>query len=115
MNKPLLQWVFMIAVLINYSFIHSSAPISFYFHILTIHLHSFALRMKLNYNGQQICIALASSQPPKCISSFFHVILLLKNSALSLMTVHCDTLRFFLMFMTQYYFCVIPSHLKLLA
>ena len=57
-NKPLLQWVFMIAVLINYSFIHVMFS-SFHFHILFIHLHSSVLRKQLNKNGQQIFIVFA--------------------------------------------------------
>ena len=57
-NKPLLQWVFMIAVLINYSFIHVMFS-SFHFHVLFIHLHSSVLRKQLDENGQQIPIVLA--------------------------------------------------------
>lgn len=82
-NKPLLQWVFMIAVLINYPFIHVMFS-SFHFHVLFIHLHS-PVRKQLDENGQQIFIILAPNH-------LLNVFLFLcnsyaQNSALSIMTV----------------------------
>lgn len=54
-NKPLLQWVFMITVLINYPFIHVMFS-SFHFHVLFIHWHSPVLRKQLDENGQQSAV-----------------------------------------------------------
>lgn len=84
-NKPLLQWVFMIAVLINYSFIHVMFS-SFHFHILFIHLHSSVLRKQLDKMANKYLLYLLPIIYLMCFF-FSHVTLMLRNSALSITTV----------------------------
>lgn len=91
-NKPLLQWIFMIAVLINYSFIHVMCSSFFLFPCL----RSFTFFCIREENWTKMVNKYLLHLLPiiylMCFL-FSHVILMLKNFALSIMTVYCDMLR----------------------